>query len=350
MTAVHQHGPVRALKQEQEPASDEVVEVAPGIVRMQLPINFTGLGHVNMYGLIDDDGIVVVDPGLADGASWQAIERGLTRAGFAMRHVHGVVVTHSHPDHFGGAGRLAERSGARIITHTDFVVPWLAGREPDLATLDEDFLQRRAPWSNAPIRLSEEQRRAGSAFGNGGDFPPPSPTLRLDHGERIELGRGDWTALHTPGHTADHLCLYNRETGVLLTGDHVLPSITPHIAGAGASVDVLSEYLRSLYEVARLAVTVALPAHGHPFDDVEARVTAIEAHHERRLAELFEIGAAIGLAPVAEYSRQLFAEGQWGFMADSETYAHLEHLRLRGDAVAEEADGEIRFSILEKTE
>ena len=39
---------------EQDPASDEVTEVAPGVLRMQLPIWMPGLGHVNMYGLVDD--------------------------------------------------------------------------------------------------------------------------------------------------------------------------------------------------------------------------------------------------------------------------------------------------------
>lgn len=343
--SIQEEAPRRALKQEQEPAREEVVEVAPGVLRMQLPINFTGLGHVNMYGLVDARGLTVVDPGLPDGASWNAIESRLAVAGFQIERVHTVVVTHSHPDHFGGAGRLAEEAGARIVTHADFVIPWLSGREPDLATLDDEFLQRRAPWSNEPIELSAEQRRAGAAFGGGSEFPPPRPTLRLHHGDVVELGDRRWTAMHTPGHTADHLCLYDRDTGVLLTGDHVLPSITPHIAGTGFGPDVLSEYLASLREVARLAVTLALPAHGHPFTDVEARVAAINEHHVTRLEQLRRIGAAIGVAPVAEYARQLFSRDHWGFMAQSETFAHLEHLRLRGEAAMEEVDGEIRFGV-----
>ncbi|HVT77818.1 MAG TPA: MBL fold metallo-hydrolase [Acidimicrobiales bacterium] len=338
---------MRALKQEQEPARDEVVEVAPGILRMQLPINFTGLGHVNMYGLVDDRGIAVVDPGLPEGASWDAIGARLAAAGFGIGRVHTVVVTHSHPDHFGGAGRLAEEAGARIVTHDDFLIPWLVGGEPDLASLDDAFLQRRAPWSNEPISLSDEQRRAGSAFGGSGGFPPPVPTTRVGHGEEIELGARRWVALHTPGHTSDHLCLYDRETGVLLTGDHVLPSITPHIAGVGSSDDVLSDYLASLREVAKLDVTLALPAHGHPFSDVAGRVAAINEHHQRRLEDLRRIGLALGWAPVNEYARQLFSREHWGFMAQSETYAHLEHLRLRGDAVAKEVDGEVRFCFSE---
>ena len=51
-------------KQEQEPASEEVTEVADGVLRMQLPISLPGLGHVNCYALVDGDGVALVDPGL----------------------------------------------------------------------------------------------------------------------------------------------------------------------------------------------------------------------------------------------------------------------------------------------
>jgi glyoxylase-like metal-dependent hydrolase (beta-lactamase superfamily II) len=323
---------VRAPKQEQEPARADVDEVAPAVLRMQLPINFTGLGHVNMYGLVDRRGLTVVDPGLPEGTSWGAIAERLAAAGFRLRHIHTVVVTHSHPDHFGGAGRLAEEAGARLVTHADFFVPWLVGTEPDVAAVDEEFLRRQAPWSGAPLQLSAEQRETAAAFLRDGGFPAPVPTHRLADGERLDLGGRSWAALHTPGHTADHLCLYDPAAGVLLTGDHVLPSITPHVAGLGAGPDALSEYLASLARVAALPVDLALPAHGHPFSDVAGRVAAITEHHRQRLEELRRIGAATGAATVEEFARQLFAPDHWGLMAESETYAHLEHLRLGGEA------------------
>src|SRR5215510_2568581 len=98
--------PPRPPKQEQEPASEEVVEVAPGVLRMQLPIWMPGLGHVNMYGLVDDKGIAVVDPGLPGPQSWKAMKARLKTAGYMLKDVHTVVDTHSHPDHCGNAGRI----------------------------------------------------------------------------------------------------------------------------------------------------------------------------------------------------------------------------------------------------
>ena len=101
----------RPTRQEQEPASKEVTEVAPDILRMQLPISLPGLGHVSTYALCDDRGVAVVDPGLPGKASWDALVDRLGKAGYGVKDVHTVIVTHSHPDHFGGAGVLRHRAG-----------------------------------------------------------------------------------------------------------------------------------------------------------------------------------------------------------------------------------------------
>ena len=68
----------RVPKQEQERATDEIIEVAPGILRAQLPIDFTGLGHVNCYLLEDRDGVAIVDPGLPGPSSYKALRQRLT--------------------------------------------------------------------------------------------------------------------------------------------------------------------------------------------------------------------------------------------------------------------------------
>ena len=62
-------------RQEQEQASPEITEVAPGVLRMQLPIDMPGLGHVNCYALEDERGIAIVDPGLPGDESWRPVAR-----------------------------------------------------------------------------------------------------------------------------------------------------------------------------------------------------------------------------------------------------------------------------------
>ena len=73
-------------------------------------------------------------------------------------------------------------------------------------------------------------------------------------------------------------------------------------------------------------MTLGLPAHGHPFADVPGRVDAIKEHHAERMEKLREVALAIGPATVPELSHELFPKRHWGVMAESETFAHLEHL------------------------
>jgi glyoxylase-like metal-dependent hydrolase (beta-lactamase superfamily II) len=365
----------RPKKQEQEHASEEITEVAPGILRMQLPIWMPGLGHVNMYGLMDDRGLAVVDPGLPGPQSWKALKARLASAGYRTRDVHTVIVTHSHPDHFGAAGRLRKESGGQLIAHTAFTTWSLQRKGATLTAAEADRLEQQAIDDAAHYHgpsldelptlddddhaaigeiTTETQRMSVPWGGNtpwGGSkhpqpplsrrvriramrllFSPPDPTRRVRHGSPIRLAGRDWLALHTPGHTLDHLCLYDPEHGVLLSGDHVLPTITPHVAGSGQG-DALNSYLATLDLVGALDdVRLGLPAHGHPFTDVPGRVAAIKEHHFERMEKLRDASLAIGPAGVVELSHQVFPERHWGVMAESETFAHLEHLRRAGDA------------------
>src|SRR3954470_22034967 len=148
----------RPPKQEQQAASSDITEVAPGILRLQLPISMPGLGHVNTYALEDGDGFSLVDPGLPGEESWKALQVRMASAGIPINRVHHVIVTHSHPDHFGGAGMLAEESGAEVVASSHFRLGWDRGDdggEPDLETkqiddVDDDELAERytmpSPW------------------------------------------------------------------------------------------------------------------------------------------------------------------------------------------------------------
>ena len=110
----------RPLREEQRPPDDGIVEVAPNVRRLQLPMSMPGLGHVNCYILDDERGAALVDPGLPGPANWRALMKGLRHADVPPERVHSIVVTHSHPDHFGAAGHFHEKYGCEIITHHNF--------------------------------------------------------------------------------------------------------------------------------------------------------------------------------------------------------------------------------------
>ncbi len=389
-------------RQEQEDAQEEISEVAKDILRMQLPIQMPGLGHVNMYALMDKDGAAVIDPGLPGTSTWDAIVHRLAQADLKPKDVHTVFITHSHPDHFGGAVRLHKESGARIVAHRAFHFGGPArghvkhtgphadvhaqpsdhgpnqthahdpshghghahgeGHAHSEASVDDlvahmELLERDrrraqnplfriasalrrittpAPWKGPAdrARLRESLRWLGFATFGRSKFVPPI-TLHVEHGDVLRLAGREWFVQHTPGHTADHVCLHDPETGAFLSGDHVLPSITPHIGGVSYLADPLKSFFYSLDRVGEISdVELALPAHGHPFKDLKGRAQSIKEHHHERLDEIRAIARDLGRADVNAFMKRLFKERSWGDMAESETYAHLEHLRLEGKAEA----------------
>jgi len=353
-----------AKKQEQEDAREEVTEVAKDVLRMQLPIRLPGLGHVNCYALVDDDGCALVDPGLPGPRSFASLEDRLKRAGLKVKDVHTVIVTHSHPDHFGGAVRLAKEAGAKVVGHDSFFfgVPSpedeakasvqdqeaaLAAEEADREPEEETrppatpppsqprrYRGRRSPWGGqrpGPSRFARWVYMAMQKF-RGVSFAPTitDPVTNL---EVLRLAGREYFVVHTPGHTEDHICLHCPEEELFLSGDHVLPTITPHIGGMARSLDPLRTFYQSLDLCAAIPhVENVLPAHGHPFDDLADRCHAIQDHHDERLEKVKEIGGNLGPATVEAFSQRLFKQRSGGPMAESETYAHLEHLRLAGSA------------------
>ena len=338
-------------KQEQEPATDEIVEVAPGVVRTQLPIQMPGLGHVNCYILEDARGVALVDPGLPGPKPWKALTARLQQAGVPLKRVHTVIVTHSHPDHFGGAARLHRETGARIVTHRAFGSRWHPTPSDDADLEDERPRRPRwdptTPWGGAAPRPPKRKQLAYRWAARRNRFFP-RPTLRLADADTIELAGRTWVAVHTPGHTADHLCLLDPERGGFLSGDHVLPTITPHIGALPDYEDSLATFFASLDKVAALdaRTSIVLPAHGKPFTDLKGRAEAIKVHHSERLERLAAASVELGRpASVMEFSTHLFKPRSLGPMADSETYAHLEHLRLLGRAEAQRVDGVLEYRI-----
>ena len=348
--------PPRRPTQEQEPASPEITEMSPGILRSQLPISLPGLGHVNCYFLEGERGVAVIDPGMPGPASWRALVHRLKQAGYRPRHVHTVVVTHSHPDHFGGAGRLRDVYGSEVITHRSFrtwfdpaddeALPTPAGEAPSVGPWDHAL-----PWRDGITFRPPMPRRVNIGLYRLAlkrFMRTPAPTRRVDDAEVITLGRRPWVSLHTPGHTNDHLCLFDPVAGIVLSGDHVLPTITPHISGLVAGADPLSEFFASLDKVAALhGVQLVLPAHGQAFQNLAGRANDIRAHHQERLDRLRTAAEELGDASVEAYSHELFKPRSWGQLAESETYAHLEHLRITGEMVSHHQAGALHYRLIE---
>jgi glyoxylase-like metal-dependent hydrolase (beta-lactamase superfamily II) len=355
------------VRQEKQPAREIVEEVAPGVLRAQLHIELPGLAHINTYFIPGPDGVDVIDPGLPGPASWASLLDRFRQADIPTSRVRSITITHSHPDHFGNAERLSAETadGATIITHRAFRTlfdplhqcvldddcddPLHAhpdhGQKPLISFLRNDSdLSADAPWGKRWAPHNEEPslqhlRKSQTQLLSERGWPFPVPDRRMRHGDTVMLGGRPWKAIHTPGHTLDHLCLFDLENGTFISGDHVLPTITPHVPGIGAGNASLDDFLRSLTDVAQIPdVQVVLPAHGLEFHDLAGRVTEVKAHHQDRLELLSRVSQAEGWTSVEGFSHFLFRPERWGSMAESETYAHLEYLHQYSYAEARRTD------------
>ena len=135
------------------------------------------------------------------------------------------------------------------------------------------------------------------------------------------------------GHSLGHVCLWEPGQGLLLSGDHLLPGITPPVTfERGFDADPLRSYLTSLRTIADLAPTLVHPGHGRPFGDAVGRIEAILRNKLRRLDR---VRAAITARPrsVTELADELVVKAVLAHqraLAINETLAHIAYLRWSG--------------------
>lgn len=327
-----------------------MVEVFPGIYWIKNPIGLDGssLSHVNSYLVRGKDGYLLADTGWNTEESFDALCQSMAGIGARVEDISQIVVTHIHPDHYGMAGRIKKLSGARIYMHE------IENSIIDTRYVHMDALLRQtAEWLGRNGVPPEETGDIRDASLEIVDLVVPvRPDVLLHGGETITTGEHTFNVIWTPGHSPGHVCLYEPEKRVLLSGDHILPTITPNIGRHPQSAEnPLGMYLESLCEMRRLHVSLVLPGHDEPFTGLVPRIDEMMRHHEQRNREIL---AAVSRRPrtafdIAEYVT-------WGKnaawrdlpplhrrMAIFETIAHLEYMIANGRAGKTERNNVIYY-------
>jgi glyoxylase-like metal-dependent hydrolase (beta-lactamase superfamily II) len=304
-----------------------------GITRLPLPVGVHGIETVNAYVLADGPHVTLVDCGV-----WRAnpaddgladLRQGLRTAGYELADVSRIVVTHAHIDHYGLAGRLMELTGAELWMHALTDLDCEKYRHPDTAVA-----RRRDTYTDHGLPPAELPAVAHGLR----DWMPylysvVEASTRLQGGEKIAIGGRDWAVLHTPGHSTGHICLWSPDLQVVLSGDHLLPGVTPPVTfERGFDADPLRSYLDSLRSIEALRAAEVLPGHGSPFADVQRRIEAILRNKMRRLDAIRQ-AIEDGPATVVEIADRVFSrvmlQHQRSF-ALAETLAHIAYLRSDG--------------------
>ena len=229
------------------------------------PGPYTGPG-TNSYVISDTAEALILDPGPVISVHEAAILAALG----SLAPV-GVIATHSHPDHAPLCNPLAKRLGVPVY-----------------------------------------------GWGPGPGF---DPDIRLGDGAAVGFGTRELSAIHTPGHTADHLCFLLGER--LFTGDHIM-------SGSTVVIEDAASYLDSLYLVRDLGVARLDPGHGPACDDAAAVIDEYIEHRKLRERQLL---AAIGSGArtVGDLLDVVYADVPVELRSAALHQVHVQLVKLAGD-------------------
>jgi len=333
------------------PEPGSTLTIAPGVkwVRMGLPF---ALDHINLWLLRDEiegrPGWTIVDTGVCNDATKANWER------VFEEHLDGLpvlrlIVTHFHPDHMGLAAWLTEKWQCRL---------WMSATDFNLARIASQSTQGMGGESAAAFFASHgllDEESLAKIRGRANYYPSMVPAVpasfrRIMDGTTLTIGGKTWHCIAGYGHAPEHISLHCPESGLLISGDMVLPRISTNVSVVDVEPesDPLGLYLASIARMLELPPeTLVLPAHGKPFRGLHARVDQLQQHHAERLAE---VTAACAARPshAAELLDLLFKRKldlhQTTF-AMGESIAHLNTLWLAGSLTRKRGDdGVWRYS------
>lgn len=323
--------PSGALSHPFEPLEPgEAREVADGVIWARLSSSGPQTG-VNVYLLRDEPGWTLVDTGAGDEAleeqlAW-VLERELDGAPITR-----VICTHMHPDQIGQAGLVCARYGAELwISRLEYLnTRVLIADRPPPPQEAIDFLVA-AGWDESWLRGFRE---AYGRFGRRIRALPPAFT-RIEDRDDVAIGGRTWRVITGAGHSPEHVCLWQPELKLFISGDQVLPktpTVTP-VCALEPAADPLSDWLASCWRfMAAIPDDVlVLPGRDTPFVGLHIRLEEIIADRQDRLER---IKAALDRPKrVVDLFRPLLlrevGERERG-TATGEALAFLNYLRRKG--------------------
>lgn len=261
------------------------------------PTPMTYLG-TNTY-VLGTDRLAIIDPGPNDPRHLRAL---LDRIGKGR--VTHILVTHSHMDHSPLARPLQKITGAPVYAFGDSD----AGKSPIMTQLSAQ----------------------GATGGGEGIDRQFAPDHLLADSQTVTGAWGKITALHTPGHTGNHLCFIWDD--VVFTGDHVMGWASSLVSPPDGD---LSDFMASCRRLQTIPAQRYFPGHGAPIADPQGRLAWLIAHRENREAQI-RMALSHGPKTVAAVAQHVYADVPVGLLAAAErnVFAHLIDLHLRGRVTA----------------
>ncbi len=308
----------------------------PGLWRLRLPLPWPGVPHGNAWAIAAGSGIVLIDTGMHEPGSLAQLERALDQVNLRLEHVRLLAITHAHSDHWGQAAPIVQRSGCELWMHPRHEHAVADAGDPGARLARRLEVGRQSGVPHAALEAYAERAKDAPS----GIVQVIAPDRALVPGVEIETDLGVWSVHETPGHAPSHVCLFQPERRLLISGDHVLGRISLYY-DYGWTPDPVGEFLTSLDRADELDARLALSGHGKPFVDVHGHIEANrELVAERLEATVTALGA--GARNAMEVAPEIYGEplrsGNAAWLL-AQTLCYLRHLELEG-RVRSEPDGD----------
>jgi len=310
-----------------------IEQVLPDLFRIEIPLPNSPLRSLNSYLIKGKERFLIIDTGMNREECLRPMLSSLEELDVDLNRTD-LFITHLHADHLGLAGKLATEN-SRIYFNEKELSFKIFNTDRDKEVIDEHISYYCAHG------FPEDELRAALKSHPGNKYSPADPLKfsLLNDGDRIDIGDYSFRCIETPGHTPGHMCLYEPDRKILVSGDHILFDITPNISFWRDFDNSLKEYLTSLEKTYSLDVRLILPGHRSIMTDHRRRITELKEHHRARLDEIvsalkggdksaWEVASYIGW-DMSYSSWELFPPAQKWF-AFGETIAHLIFLEAEG--------------------
>ena len=318
-----------------KPKFGELTKIASDLYWAHFELPFR-LNHVNLFLMDTPEGILILDAGLKSEHSeehWEALLNGpLKSKKFA-----GIVITHYHPDHIGMAGWLQKKLNIKCYTTEKELFTAKTFRSMP----DDEYAKI---FRNVFVRagMSEEdiiaKGPATRLYKNRVYELPEFEIIKAGH--EFNSNDGKWIVRTDSGHSPEHISLLDKERKLYLSGDFLLPRISPNISDNFFDPldDRLGEYLKYLNEIQEIgSKTSVFPCHDWPFDEGAQRAKDLIKHHNHRLSLIIEALNKKSITIMDSISiifDRKIGDEQMHF-AIGEARAHLIHLDVTGQAKSE---------------
>lgn len=261
-------------------------EIAPGVFWVRMPLPFA-LQWINLWLLRDGDGWTIVDTGVAMEQSrehWRAIFDS-TLDGKPVKRV---ICTHMHPDHMGLAGWIVRKFDAEFwMSRLEYITGRMLVADTGREAPEEGVrFYRAAGWDEDA--LDSYKIRFGG-FGKAVSRVPDT-FHRICDGDVIDIDGRPWRVVTGNGHSPEHVCLWQEELKLFISGDQVLPRISSNVSvfPTEPDGDPLSDWINSCKKL-RAAMpgdVLVMPAHNEPFHGLHERLDNLVDGHERSLSRI----------------------------------------------------------------